>query len=101
MGAFPFRRRWLAPWKTATLLRYENKLVLAGLKARIFRTVTIESYLSDTSRDMLVARLKSLSLAQGIELPSEQAKEVKLSLYEPEDAQDTAISKDFDKFWKG
>lgn len=98
MGAFPFRRRWLAPWKSATLLRYDHKLVLAGVKARIFRTVTIECYLSNTSRDMLIERLKSLGLTQGIELPSE---ELKLSLYEPEDAQDTAGSNDFGKFWKG
>lgn len=68
------------------------------MRPRFFRTVTIESYLSDTSRDMLIARLNTLCHAQGIVLPSD---EVKLSLYEAEDPQETAGGTDPSKFWKG
>ncbi|WP_050028862.1 hypothetical protein [Verrucomicrobium sp. BvORR034] len=97
-GAFPFRKRWLAPWKDAALLRYDEKLVLAGVGARFFRTATIESHLSDPSRDMLIARLNTLCQEQGITLPSE---DIKLSLYEAEDSQQTAGGTDRTKFWKG
>lgn len=98
VGAFPFRRQWLARWEEAKLLRTDLQLQLAGVESRFSRTVTIESHLSDTSRDMLITQLKSLCQAHDIELPSE---EVRLSLFEVEDTPHTAGGTDPSKFWKG
>lgn len=97
-GAFPFRKRWLAPWKDAALLRYDDELRLAGVRSCFFRTAIIESHLSAPSRDNLIARLNTLCQEQGNTLPSE---DIKLSLYEAEDSPETAGVTDRTKFWKG
>lgn len=97
-GAFPFRKRWLAPWKDAALLRYDHGLILAGAKSWLSRTVVIETHLSDTSRGMLIARLNELCLQQGITLPSEDAR---IKLHDGRSFQETTGGTDLGKFWKG
>lgn len=97
-GAFPFRRRWLAPWEDAVLLRNDQVLMLAGVRARLSRAVIVESYLSDTSRDSLIARLNALCQQQGIALTSEDAR---IRLKDLRFFEETAGGTDPSKFWKG
>lgn len=97
-GAFPFRKRWLAPWKDAVLLRNDQVLMLAGVRGRPLRAVIVESYLSDTSRDSLIARLNALCQQQSIALATEDRR---IRLKDLRFFDETAGGTDPRKNWKG